>query len=295
MLKKILVPLDGSALAESALPYARQIAAKTGSQIVLLHVSSSAENPGDRTGHPYMDKFVESHVPPGGTQTLTVHLTGHAAERIIEYAGTAGIDLIVMTTHGESGARRWALGSVADKVVRASNHPVFLVRSGKSASAASAPPQLKKVLIPLDGSPAAESIIPFVEALASSIGFEVVLFQALGTGFPSVVALGYEHSQHSVQPLPEVEKEKAAAEEYLRQTAEKMKTKGIKTEVHIEIGDAADLILSQVARISADLVAMATHGRSGAARWVLGSVADKVLHEGTTPLLLVRSPGARVE
>lgn len=294
MLNKILVPLDGSALAETSLPYARQIAAQTASQIVLLHVSSTAEDSADRMRHLYLEKLVDSLALPGGAQTLTVHLTGHAAEKIIEYSDAAGIDLIVMTTHGESGARRWALGSVADKVVRASKHPVFLVRSGKSATTSTAP-QLKKIFIPLDGSQAAESIIPFVEALVPSVASEVILFQALGTGFPSVVALGYEHSQHGKQPVPEIEKEKADAEAYLKQTANRLKARGVKAETSVAIGDAADLILSQVSKVSADFVAMATHGRSGPARWVLGSVADKVLHEGTTPLLLVRSAGARVE
>ncbi|MDO8473035.1 MAG: universal stress protein [Dehalococcoidia bacterium] len=291
MLKKILVPLDGSALSEAALPYAAQIAAKTGSQVVLLHVNGTAYDSGERMRQLYMEKLSETL----GLHALTVHLAGNAAERIIDYAGEAGIDLIVMTTHGETGAKRWALGSVADKVVRSSRHPVFLVRSRETASGIRASGQMKKVLIPLDGSEAAESILPFVEEVAPVLGITVALFQALGTGFPSVVALGYEHNQHAAHPLAEIEKEKAAAASYLKKIAARLKAKNIETETYVEIGDAAGEILKKVGEASADLVAMATHGRSGPARWVMGSVADKVLHEGTAPLLLVRSPGARVE
>jgi len=138
MFEKILVPLDGSKLAELALPYAEELAARTGSQITLLRVVTSSEAEDYDKNQVYL-KGVAKEVkidtkklrekPEGEIKAETVVLTGNPAEAIVDYAATKKISLIVMASHGRSGIGRWALGSVAEKVVRVGNTPVLLVRS----------------------------------------------------------------------------------------------------------------------------------------------------------------------
>jgi len=138
MFERILVPLDGSKLAELALPYAEELAARTGSQITLLQVIASSEAEDYDKNQVYL-KGVAKEVkidtkkllpkPEGEIRVETAVLTGNPAEAIVDYAATKKISLIVMASHGRSGIGRWTLGSVAEKVVRGGSSPVLLVRS----------------------------------------------------------------------------------------------------------------------------------------------------------------------
>ena len=169
-----------------------------------------------------------------------------------------------MSTHGQSGIRRWTIGSIANKVVRATKRPVALVRAEGTRPEVPQKGMLRKALLPLDGSKESEVAIPYVAELASRLGISVVLLQ--------VLAIGY----------------KALAEDYLEKIGAQLKQKGVTVESRVMYGEAATEIINLAAEIHADVVAMSTHGRSGIGRWVLGSVAERVLYEGNTPLLLVR-------
>ena len=138
MFEKIVVPLDGSKLAELALPYAEELAARTGSQITLLRVIASGEAEDYEKNQVYLKgvareveidtkKLLEKS--GGEIKVETAVLTGNPAEAIVDYAATKKISLIVMASHGRSGIGRWTLGSVAEKVVRGGSSPVLLVRS----------------------------------------------------------------------------------------------------------------------------------------------------------------------
>ena len=138
MFERILVPLDGSKLAELALPYAEELAARAGSQITLLRVITSSEAEDYDKNQVYLKgvaKEVEIDTkkslekPEGEIKVETAVLTGNPAEAIVDYAATKKISLIVMASHGRSGIGRWTLGSVAEKVVRGGSSPVLLVRS----------------------------------------------------------------------------------------------------------------------------------------------------------------------
>ncbi|MBI2857031.1 MAG: universal stress protein [Chloroflexi bacterium] len=287
MYSKLLVPVDGSLLAEAALPYAAQLAAGEGCEVTLAYVAPAGGGGCERMHELYLEKLgdlLKAMDGARGARTLAVRLAGEPAEKIVEYADQVHVDLIVMTTHGASGIRRWALGSVADKVVRSTARPVFLVRSKECPTAPHQLGPMKRVVMPLDGSKEAEAVIPFMEEIASAAGMEVVVLQALPTGYPSVVALGYEHNKQLL------ESERAAAGAYLGGIVDRFKQKGVPTRAQVRVDGAAGGILKVVKEEAADLVAMTTHGRSGVSRWVLGSVADRILREGATPLLLVRPP-----
>jgi nucleotide-binding universal stress UspA family protein len=300
MYEKILLTLDGSELAELALPYAEKLAGLLGSEIILAHVSESVSGSQEDKHLGYLQKMVEkaeqgagTYSPkPGNSSSFSVRsviLSGQPAEKIVEYAESEGIGLIVMATHGQSGIQRWALGSVADKVVRATLRPVMLIRAGDAKPDTIADGLLTKVLVPLDGSKEGEAIVPFIEVLASMLKIKVTLIQILPKGYDT----GY---QYIPLPVQQLDADRARATAYLNGIGARLKGKGIDVHEALGIGsrssNAAEQIIQSAGDVHADFLAMTTHGRSGVGRWAFGSVAEKVLQAGNIPLLLVRSPGA---
>jgi nucleotide-binding universal stress UspA family protein len=299
MYKRIVVPLDGSELAEAALPYAEELAARLGSGITLIHVYESDDEKHHRMPELYIQKMVETtkrgvkkRLPAGrkeGVQAGSALLAGHTAEQIVDYADREGAGLIVMATHGRSGIRRWVLGNVASKVARAAKMPVFLIRIDSAPPQAKAGTLLNKVLLPLDGSKQSESAVPQVEELAQGLGAEVVLLHVIAPTY-HVYSIPGESVEMTFTP-EDMERFRAKSRQYLETVAEAFKRRGISTTTEVAIGRAADEIMRLSEEMSPDLIAMSTHGRSGIGRWAFGSVADKVLHASNTPVLLVRSSG----
>jgi nucleotide-binding universal stress UspA family protein len=299
MYEKILVPLDGSELAEVALPYAEELAGKLGSEVTLLHVCESAEAQYHHMHQLYIQKMVgatkrgaKKYLEKSDNKAITVRsaiLSGHPAEQIVDFAEKQHIDLIVIATHGWSGIRRWVLGSVADKVVRATKQPVALIRAKGVHHHTFAEGTLNKTLLPLDGSKESEAVIPYVEELASRLKGEVVLLHVVPAPSPVFAVPGETVQIPNTQA--EVELLKVNAGSYLEKVTNSLKDKHIKVRSEVRVGNTAHEIIKLADEVQADLVAMSTHGWSGISRWALGSTADKVLNGGNTPLLLVRSPG----
>lgn len=299
MYEKILVPLDGSELAEVALPYAEELAGRLGSEITLVNVltfyNESAPDLYLRLRQYYIEKMVENtkeaaerYVKKPQGKAIKVEsriLVGNPAEEIVEYANKEDIDLIVMATHGRTGISRWALGSVANKVVRDTERPVGLIRAKGARPDVRQKGILNKALVPLDGSEEGEAVIPYIEELASRLEAEVVLLQVLSTGYHVITVEGYGFVTYTDQ---QIESDKAFARDYLEKVRARLKQKGMTVKSEVRPGIAAEEIIKLADEMYADMVAMSTHGRSGVGRWVFGSVADRVLHEGNTPLLLVR-------
>lgn len=295
MYDRIVVPLDGSKLAELALPYAQHLAARLGSSLTLLSVSES-EDAGTYYEHEiYIDKAADAtrssmqevdeklqRGPTAVDRSLTV---GHPAEEIVRYADE-GADLVVMASHGRSGLTRWALGSVADKVIRATSKPVVLIRA-RGAVPDVRTMGLNSILVALDGSHESEAVLPHVEELAPPVGAAVTLLQVVAPQHYTVVG-------ESIAPVPYADQElatvKAGAERYLQYIATRLRDSGVSATSIIRIGSPPQEIIDYADEMKAGLVAMATHGRSGVSRWAFGSVADRVLHGGHAPLLLVRTP-----
>jgi len=294
MNKKIIVPLDGSELAEVVLPFAEEVVGRTGSELILISVRELNDSRSLRMLQSYLEKIAETakvnaekyQKYPGG-EPVNVRweiLKGNPAEEIVAFTNKEDESRIMMATHGQSGFTRWALGSVADKVSRVINRPITLIRAKGSRPAVHERGFFNKILAPLDGSKESELTIPDVEELARSMEADVTLLQ--------VVKL--ENAIVSYMGVKGIESLKASAKDYLEQLTARMQNKGISTKyVMIETrGDIAEEINSYTAQNYIDLVVMATHGRSGPRRWVLGSVANKVLNEGNTPIMLIRTPRA---
>lgn len=298
MYEKIMTPLDGSQIAEVALPYAEELAGRLGSEVTLLNVNEQSDESYQHMHEFYMEKIAdtvkngsESYAKASGSKVPIrvnkVIINGHPAEKIVEYADKENISLIVMSTHGRSGIRHWTIGSVAEKVLRATNKPVALIRAKGAKPAVREKSLLTRMLVPLDGSKEAETSIPYAEELAFKLKAEIVLLQVLATGYQAMTELGGTYIVYSESQM---ESFKRYALTYLNPIAGRLRNKGIKTNVELKLGDAAEEIIRFADEGKFDAVMMSTHGRSGFSRWVFGSVAEKLIHQGNTPLILVRIP-----
>jgi nucleotide-binding universal stress UspA family protein len=306
MYKRILVPLDGSELAEVALPYSELLTEELDSEIILINVRTPGEDPGNPEHRSYLSKTAatveqnirkSSDTPPGQKVKVESTIIGspglltHAAEEIVDYAEEKNASLIIMSTHGRTGIKRWTLGSTADKVVRAAKCPVLLIRANIDAPGKV---KLEKLLVPLDGSKESEKVLSHVERLASRIKFEVTLIHVvmpLYQVYTAAESIGYYGGMGMVR-VPYTEEQmkplKASAESYLQKVSSRLIKEGVKTNFKVVVGSAGEEIIKLADEIGADMVAMSTHGESGFSRWEHGSIADKVLRAGNTPLLLVR-------
>jgi nucleotide-binding universal stress UspA family protein len=306
MFKKILVPLDTSELAEIALPYAEEMAMKLGSEVILLHVGTPADGPDTAEHNVYLSKMVAATerkvnrsraLSPGAKVKVTSALLGSPSiitnppEEILDYAEKEKISLIIMGTHGRTGIRRWALGSTANKVARAAKCPLLLIRASAGTPKKVS---LGKILVPLDGSQPGEAVLPYIEALASRFKSKVSLLtvvEPIYHIYPYSEGVGYYGSAGVVR-VPYTEEEMKpmtlVAEKYVKDINEKLSAKGIQTSYETRTGSPGEEIIEVEAKMHPDMVAMSTHGHSGFGRFDHGSVADKVLHAGNTPLFLVR-------
>ncbi len=302
MYTKILVPLDGSATAESVLPYAEALAAGFKTAVELLSVvdiaamathlaaedalrADSVIASAEKNCAGYLENIAKrfSRFP-----TECRIFRGKPEEAILERTSTDPNALIAMATHGRSGAKRWLLGSVSEKVLRGTTNPLFLVR----AATATATPQriINSIIVPLDGSPLAEQILPAVSAWAQALDVEVTLVRAFE--FPAAAYYGSEDYLPDYDALREDARKEASG--YLKQKAESLVGQGVRTVSTLTVeGPAADEIISCAQTAPRAVVAMSTHGRSGVRRWILGSVTEKVVRHGNDPVLVVRGDGAK--
>lgn len=297
MYKKILVALDGSATAEAVLPYVEAFAAGFKTSVELLSVidigAMTTHLAPDKVRH--LDNVVASEEKKcaaylaevakrfRGSSTECRIVRGTPAETILESAGRERDVLTAMATHGRSGAQRWLLGSVAEKVLRGTTNPLFLVR----AAAAKVSPRriMNSIVVPLDGSPLAEKILPTVSRWASALGVEVTLLRAFD--FPTAAYVGSEAFLPDYDAVRDEARKEAAV--YLKEKEEFLIAEGVRTvSILTTEGPAADEIIGYAQTAPGAIIAMSTHGRTGVQRWILGSVTEKVVRHGADPVLVVR-------
>lgn len=302
--RSILVPVDGSAFAEQAIPTATAIAKRARSKIklVLVHRPLEPVIPLG-LGRDYIDarlarqKSESEYVralaarlrEPMGRTFSTAMLKGPVAQALGEYVKEISPDLVVMTTHGRGGLRRAWLGSVADELVRSLPIPILLLRPGETDPSTTSP-RFQKILVPLDGSRLAEAVLEPAAAFARLWGAEINLVRivppsAMSLGAPLDCCSGYED-----QPKDEREE---AAQNYLDKVAQSLRQLGVRASGLAVIGSrVAETLLDLTRSDGVGLVAIATHGRGGVRRLVLGSVADKLVRAAEVPVLVYRPPAA---
>lgn len=303
MYNKILVPLDGSNTAEKVLPYARYLAGKFKVPVELLAVVDIAEIaahiPSEKAC--FFDNLIEDAVQHCTTYLRGIATTfansdvrcsvekGKPEDTIIEKAATDKATLIAMATHGRSGLNRFLLGSVAERVLRGTVNPSLLIRATEMAKS-EGEAMLKSIIVPLDGSELAEGVLPLVADMAKKLGLEIELFRAYH--MPYNVYAGDEgfYAGNYEELIADLRDEAA---EYLDKKAVELKGLGVaKVTCVTKEGFAADEIISLGQKTSDNLIAMSSHGRSGAKRWVLGSVAETVARHSGDAVLISRPLGA---
>jgi len=308
MYQRMLVPLDGSELAEVVFTYAKELAGRLDLEVILLYVCSPVLREFVPMHRAYIERAAETvkrqarevqqrtGIQPGGkpVEVRGELVVGHSAEEILRYAEENAIDLILMATHGRSGVRRWAMGNVADKVLRTSKIPIWLVRAGITEETPYDQWPSKTILVPLDGSELAESVLPHVEALAkqrSAEPLDVILLRVCeppATPFyyaPELSGVPLDWGEYMDQA---VAKGKEMAKEYLAGIEKRLKKSKISARSEVLVGKAADEIVDYASKHPFNVIVMATHGRSGVRRWVYGSVAQNILLGVSSPILLVR-------
>jgi nucleotide-binding universal stress UspA family protein len=283
MYNKILVPLDGSKLAEGVLPYVRFLAPALELPVDLLHVDDP-ETALRIEGAEYLQNVAASLLDHA---SVRCHVEkGAAAEVILDTASADRGALIAMATHGQSGGQRWLLGQVAQKVLQAAANPLLLIRPDEKKLPAGAAP-LTTIIVPLDGSHLAEKIFPHVVYLATRLQLAVVLIRTYTlptSGY--FIAAGLSPSD--VKNL--AEKIKGEVTSYLQAKVKELTAQGVgKVSFVLKEGKGPDEIIELAQSTSDNLVAMSSHGRSGIGRWVLGSVTDRVVSYSGDPVLVIRA------
>jgi nucleotide-binding universal stress UspA family protein len=292
MYHSILVPLDGSPFGEHALPYALDIARRTSAKIHLAHVYVIPQPEIDDTVNvelhahelAYLEGLVARVQPHCAGPITTVQLDGPIATELHDYAMAIKADLVVMTTHGRGAVSRFWLGSVADKLVRQLPMPVLLVRPQGEAPDFAHAPARSHILIPLDGSALAEQILPHALVLGRLTQAEFTLLQAV----PLVIQAYGTELYGAGWDDQVLEQLRANAHAYLDGVAASLRAESLRVRTVVMDGLPASAILEYARAQAVDLIALATHGRSGVARWLLGGVADKVVRGATLPVLLYR-------
>jgi nucleotide-binding universal stress UspA family protein len=296
MYNRILVPLDGSKNAEFVLPYVTEFALKFGSRIVLTHVSYTEIS--INVCKAYLEEVakgmvfkIKNALLKNKCEIVTRVLLGNPASELLYCADEMECDLIAILNRGETNENTWQLGNVAGKILRASTIPVMLIRKPSDGQASNEGNLIKKILLPLDGSRLGEAAIPAASEISNKMDAEVVLFQVvLPYGSIKTPGAGVANGTDFVYGSTVFENPgNLRVMEYLNSVSNTMIAAGIKVTTATGLGSPAEQIIDYAEANSIDLITMSTHGRSGVGRWVFGSVTDKVLHAGNTPILVIRS------
>jgi len=293
MFKKILVPLDGSDLAEGILPHVRAMAAVFDATVTLLHVSGvpsqTAVDPlnwqlqkaeAEAYLRAQVDGLEKAGVPVNGRL-----LEGVVAERIVEYASQQQADLIILNSHGQGGLSEWNVSHIAQKVLQRGVTSIMLVRATQARDALGEAIGYRRVLVPLDGSRRAECVLPAARMLAEEEQAELLLAHVttrpvIFNRFPAT-----EEERAATGWL--IEHNRSAAAGYFRELAAHRLAADVQTA--LPVGDSVTQALHQlVAEEAVDLVLLSAHGRTAERQWAYGSVAGNFIANGSVPLLIVQ-------
>ena len=290
MFKHILVPLDGSLLAERALTPATNIAEAMSAKLTLLRIVPQfailAADPmlyeemnrlGDEESISYLRSKADAlnlSIPIDVTSE-----TGQPADTIIQFAEDHEVDLIMISSHGRSGLNRWVYGSVAERVLRQAPCATAII----NARVVRELPQCTKILVPLDGSDLAERALEPGKQLAAAMGIDLYLLRVTT----------FAHQMMETSSMKEVSdeieiREVQEAEEYLKSKYSDAPDIHVYFEVDVATGTVAEAIVNYAAEHQIDMIVMSSHGRTGLQRWVYGSVAEKVLRSACCATMIIR-------
>lgn len=303
MYQTILVPVDGSDFSARALPVASELARRTGATIHLALVHDPSAYipfvPGEvavpvydadlvkaqrEADHALLDRAVAT-LASSGVRVVGQFLEGTVIESLVEYGQQVAAELTVMTTHGRGGFARLRLGSVATAFLTRATTPVLLVHGAGHEQDSHPAPVLPTgtLLCPLDGSPFSEHVLPHAAGFADACGMRMALFSVTTPHAVAMAPFATEALLADPSVLEQEERDRAA---YLERAA-KACPPGTTTHGVTDMS-VARAILDEAHRVGAGAIAVATHGRGGLKRLMLGSVADELIRHSKLPMLVYR-------
>ena len=306
MFDPILVPLDGSLLAECVLPHVVAIARAFNAKVILLRVldkNQASEKAQlfdllnwqiNKTGAKlYLEKIC-ARLQKSGLRIETAVLEGLVAESITEYAVSQGIKLIVLSSHGRSGLSQWGLSSITQKIIFSAPTSVLIIRAQQPATSESIDWQYTRIAVPLDGSRRAENILPMVSLLARFHRSRISIVHVVKTPeMARQMPLAREDVELSERI---VARNREEAIRYLDQVRLHSPLDGIDLQTHLLTSDNAAAVLHElVDQEHIDMVALSAHGYSGYTQWPYGSMVNNFILYSKVPLLIVQDLPAKEE
>lgn len=299
MINHILVPLDGSTLAECVLPHVVATAPITNARVTLAHVMEYEHIGGGIPGVDPVEWHLRKHKLEKYLAQIAVDLQdfdlsveyvileGNTAESIIEFSRNNNVDLIAISTHGLGGLSGWNVSSVVQKILLRSYKSILLIRAYNPATALSSEVRYQRLFVGLDGSSRAEYILPVAMSLARFYNSELVV----GTVIQKPQTIQRLPLSEGEEELIEhfVERNRQAASHYFEQLHTQFSQEGVELKTSIAVGDNVEVALHDMAaEANADLVILAAHGQSGERRWPYGSVASSFIAYGSTSLIIMQ-------
>jgi len=309
MFNTILVPLDGSQLADCVLPHVVAIARPFDAEITLLrileknHVGTSAQlfdllnwQINKTRAALYLDKIQEL-LQKSNIRVHTEVLEGLIAEGITGYAQTQRMKLIILSSHGRHGLTQWGISSIAQKIILSAQTSLLIVRAHQYVGRVdelTEEPVYQRILVPLDGSQRAENVLPIITQLANFYKSQIHLVQVVQT--PEMARQMPPVSEDIELSNRVVERNREEAERYLEQLKSRSYLEGITIQTHLIASDNAAVALHQLAeQEQVDLVALSAHGYSGNHQWPYGSMVNNFIMYGRVSLLIVQDLPSRQE
>lgn len=283
MYEKILALLDGSEQSEIILPYVEELSQQLEYEVNILGVCSLHQE--HAFGHllkKYLDDLA-NQLRGRGLQAKAVLLGSNTAEAIVNYANENHASLIAML-HSRSGLTGWT-ASTAEKVLRETATPLLLISEKQPRVTLTDKPKFQRILVPLDGSELGEAVLSQTKELARKTGAELLLLHVII--FDLKVTGGLSQASNFQKQLREALR--TQAQDYMAGVSAKLEAEKLAHSYDVITGMPEISIIKYAKEKSVDLIAMSTHGRTGLGQFVLGSVADKVVHASDLPILIVRS------
>ena len=296
MFKHLLVPLDGSQLAEAPLPAAVSLALALKARLTLIHtvekdapheIHGNRHLTGPQEAREYLEEVAAKVIPPEIEVQIHVHgdEVKDVARSIAEHAGELGADLIVMCTHGRGGLRGFMFGRIAQQVTGFATAPVLLIHPSPNGGETAF--SCHKMLVPLDGDPDHEEGLNIAAGLTNVCGAEINLVMAVHkvstlSGKEAATARMLPGTTHALLDIAEKD-----AQKYLDQCLAALRAEGIAATARVRRGNPVSVILDCAEQMRADLIVLATHGKTGMDAFWSGSTTPNLTVRSAVPLLLV--------
>jgi len=286
MFNRILIPLDGSDLAEQVFPSVIELASAFGSQVIITGVCDPGNEEEGQACRLYLyetAKKLKGRLAHPAATMESEALFGRPSEQILRYVETNNIDLIVMSSHGRSGITPWPMGSTVDKIFSKAGIPLIVVKAKEKPDTVQL---FNRIVVPLDGSDKSHAILPYLKELADRIPCEVFPVRVLEAGkhVRTIGGLNYvRFPEHDIMST------KVALKEYLKDVSSGIASNLSSVHCEVKAGEAAAEILNYCSETGCTLIAMTSHGHHGIEAWALGSVTSKITTVGKYSVFLVPS------